>query len=245
MLDTTMISDLSPDQDAAVRASGHVFVDAGPGTGKTHVIVSRIRHLVESGLDPREILVVTFSRRAVAELKERIRHETNVACEVRTFHGFASRLLEADGPRFKSRRLLDAFAESLMLDTALKRSTFVSLSPQAVESERFRVEFARFVADLRRSDRASVRSLRETAPPRLRELFAAFDELEALHDAVRASDLDDLVARAVDALADAASPASKWLEHRYAHVLIDEFQDVGRDAARARRAPRRNVVRGR
>jgi superfamily I DNA/RNA helicase len=225
MTTTVIDPDLSTAQRAAVMADGNVFVDAGPGTGKTHVIVARIRRLVAEGIAPQRILVVTFSRRAVAELRSRIARE-GIACEVRTFHGFASRLLEADGPRFKSRRLLDAFTETLLLDTAIERSSFATLTQAARMSERFRDDFSRFVTDLRRADAACVRRLRGAATPRLRDLFGAFDRLTALHDELRASDLDDLIARAVDALEDETSPASRWLDGRYTHVLIDEFQDI-------------------
>lgn len=226
MTTTVIDPDLSTAQRAAVMADGNVFVDAGPGTGKTHVIVARIRRLVAEGIAPQRILVVTFSRRAVAQLRSRIARETGFACEVRTFHGFASRLLEADGPRFKSRRLLDAFTETLLLDTAIERSSFATLTQAARMSERFRDDFSRFVADLRRADTARVRRLRDTATPRLRDLLGALDRLTAMHGLLRASDLDDLISRAVDALKDETSPASRWLDGRYAHVLIDEFQDV-------------------
>ncbi len=221
---TTTVIDpgLTPAQLDAVTADGNVFVDAGPGTGKTHVIVARIARLVAAGIEPQRILVVTFSRRAVAELRARI----GFPCEVRTFHGFASRLLEADGPRFKSRRLLDAFTETLLLDTALARSSFATLSEATRDSERFRADFLRFAGDLRRADAASVRRLREAATPRVRDLLGVYDRLTALHEQLRASDLDDLIARAVNALEDATSPASLWLAGRYEHVLIDEFQDV-------------------
>jgi superfamily I DNA/RNA helicase len=227
MIAIEMDSPLTVAQAAAVEATGNVFVDAGPGTGKTHVIVARIRRLVASGVDPRSILVLTFSRRAVAELRERIAAEAAApGCEVRTFHGFASRVLEADGPRFKSRRLLDAFAEDLLLRAALRRSTFETLPEHAVRSERFRHDVGRFVADLRRSGAASVERLRAAATPRLRDVFGAYDRLRSYRETLRASDLDDLIARATDALGDPASPASEWLAGRYAHVLLDEFQDV-------------------
>jgi superfamily I DNA/RNA helicase len=221
----TLDRTLSPAQQAAVSAEGNALVDAGPGTGKTHVIVARIRHLARE-VEPRRILVLTFSRRAVGELRERIARETGVACEVRTFHGFASRLLEADGPRFTSRRLLDSLSESLLLDTALARARFPTLPRSATSSERFRADFERFVADVRRAATPAVRSLRAGATPRLRDLLGAYDELLALRDTLGASDIDDLIARASEALEDRASAASVWLDRRYEHVLVDEFQDV-------------------
>lgn len=57
---------------AATAKDQRLLVLAGPGTGKTHTLLARIRHLLESGADPGSLLVVTFTRRAAQELKDRL-----------------------------------------------------------------------------------------------------------------------------------------------------------------------------
>jgi len=57
---------------AATSKDPRLLVLAGPGTGKTHTLMARIRHLIDSGADPAALLVVTFTRRAAQELKERL-----------------------------------------------------------------------------------------------------------------------------------------------------------------------------
>ena len=57
---------------AAQSKDPRLLVLAGPGTGKTHTLMARIRHLLDSGVDPRTLLVVTFTRRAAQELKDRL-----------------------------------------------------------------------------------------------------------------------------------------------------------------------------
>ncbi|MFZ5426111.1 MAG: UvrD-helicase domain-containing protein [Thermodesulfobacteriota bacterium] len=57
---------------AATSRDPRLLVLAGPGTGKTHTLMARIRHLIGSGADPASLLVVTFTRRAAQELKERL-----------------------------------------------------------------------------------------------------------------------------------------------------------------------------
>ncbi|GFP24045.1 DNA helicase II / ATP-dependent DNA helicase PcrA, partial [Candidatus Hakubella thermalkaliphila] len=61
-------------QEKAVRhPAGRLIVVAGPGTGKTQVIIQRIIHLIEAeGVDPSSILALTFSRRAVREMREKV-----------------------------------------------------------------------------------------------------------------------------------------------------------------------------
>ncbi|MGH3086675.1 MAG: UvrD-helicase domain-containing protein, partial [Rubrobacteraceae bacterium] len=88
---------LDPDQRRAVEhLGGPLLVLAGPGTGKTGVLISRVAHLVEERkVEPRRILALTFSRRAAEEMQSRILARSPEAAdvEVRTFHSFALRLV--------------------------------------------------------------------------------------------------------------------------------------------------------
>ena len=64
---------LNPSQQRAVDAGPHpMLVLAGPGTGKTHTLMGRIRHVLETGATPSEVLAVTFTRRAAEELRRRL-----------------------------------------------------------------------------------------------------------------------------------------------------------------------------
>ena len=120
----------TPEQKAAIQACGRdVLVEAGAGTGKTGVMVDRYCHLVcDKGVSPDAILAFTFTDKAAAELRQRIRAELARRAEagserarellsgiggawVMTIHGFCNRLLAAHpvaagiDPRF---RVLDA-----------------------------------------------------------------------------------------------------------------------------------------
>lgn len=219
--------DLSEEQRAAVEyADGDVYVAAGPGTGKTHLLVGRFRQLLATGVPPERILVLTFSRRAADELRERIGGEA----EVRTFHGFAARAIEGGTARFRSRRLLDGFARELVLDAAIATAPLASLPPAARVSRGFRAEVARFLEDLGRTVPETLARLAALPDPspRLADLLALQRTFVGLRERLRATDLDDLVARAVAALNDPQSPAARWLSGRYDHVLVDEFQDTDR-----------------
>ncbi|MDX6479663.1 MAG: ATP-dependent helicase/nuclease subunit [Gaiellaceae bacterium] len=102
-----MRRELNEQQRAAVEASGEVFVSAGAGTGKTAVLVERvIRAVLDRGLDVDSILVITYTRRAAAELRTRIRaalaergrHDLARELDgawISTIHGFCARLLRA------------------------------------------------------------------------------------------------------------------------------------------------------
>ncbi len=68
---------------------GPLFVIAGPGTGKTHSLVCRIKKLLQNGVAGNEILVLTFTRKACFEIKERLFEFENKGCRVHTFHSLA------------------------------------------------------------------------------------------------------------------------------------------------------------
>src|SRR2546421_380249 len=88
-----ILQGLQPEQRRAVEhGDGPLLVVAGAGTGKTHVLTARIVHLISSGLaKPHEILAVTFTERAAAEMQERVDINTPIGLNdavIRTFHGF-------------------------------------------------------------------------------------------------------------------------------------------------------------
>ena len=86
---------LNPDQLEAVTHTGTpLLVTAGPGSGKTRVIVERIIHLMRTGLKPSEILCLTFSEKAAQEMKERLEKITDVSdMQISTFHSFCHEVL--------------------------------------------------------------------------------------------------------------------------------------------------------
>jgi DNA helicase-2/ATP-dependent DNA helicase PcrA len=88
-----ILQGLQPEQRLAVEhGEGPLLVVAGAGTGKTHVLTARIVHLITSGAaKPHEILAVTFTERAAAEMQERVDINTPIGLNdavIRTFHGF-------------------------------------------------------------------------------------------------------------------------------------------------------------
>ncbi len=110
---------MNEQQAAAVAARGEVFVSAGAGTGKTTVLVERfVRAVCDEGLDVESVLVITYTRKAAAELRGRIRAallergRDDLARRldgawISTIHGFCARLLRAHpfavgiDPRFR------------------------------------------------------------------------------------------------------------------------------------------------
>lgn len=111
---TSPFDNLTTEQRAAVIADGEtVLVDAGPGSGKTRVLAARAAYLIECGVDPREILCLTFTRSAAANIREQVRTACGRDIEAMTFHGFAARHVVRDGERVATEIEAEAALRSL------------------------------------------------------------------------------------------------------------------------------------
>lgn len=81
---------LTDEQRSAAQAKEKiVVVMAGPGTGKTKTLVSRAQYLIQTGVNPHKILILTFTNKAVGEIRDRLRKSCNVCPHISTFHSFA------------------------------------------------------------------------------------------------------------------------------------------------------------
>jgi len=117
--------DLDPSQRrAAETPERRALVDAGPGTGKTRTLAARVGRLLDQGIEPRHILVLTFSNRAADELRQRLRASRDSASDVTvaTFHGFALDTLRRFAPQAglpDDVRVIDETDAALLLEEVL------------------------------------------------------------------------------------------------------------------------------
>lgn len=115
-----LIDTLNKQQRAAVEYSGGpLIVLAGPGTGKTRVIIARLAHLLEQGADPDSLLALTFSVKAAEEMRERLAKAIGPVQAARvpmhTFHSYGKRLLDRFGDAIGVPSNMD------LLDSAMTR----------------------------------------------------------------------------------------------------------------------------
>jgi DNA helicase-2/ATP-dependent DNA helicase PcrA len=214
---------LNPEQRAAVvHGEGPLLVLAGAGSGKTRVLTCRIAALVERGVEPRRILAVTFTNKAAGEMRERLARLLGDASRemwIGTFHAVCARLLRIHGARIGLQRnfaIIDD-DDQRRLVTAILRELNVSdkITPRAVMA---RIDRARNAG----ADPAQLAS-RDYVDDVTRRVYPVYAERLRRENAC---DFNDLLLKVLDLAADPeAGPA---LEARFAHVLVDEFQDTNR-----------------
>lgn len=240
---------------AVEHDGGPLIVLAGPGTGKTRVIVSRIRRLIEDGVEPDSILALTFSVKAAQELVERLGEAVGQRAAQRvqagTFHWFGRRVLGRFGDmlgvpaeltlmdsaqRMRLGRalamthgLFEAYAAQGVESRVREGSRFIEACRHAARTPRDAATFARSLFDLLREPPAGKPRDEIEAARANAEEFAALARFYELFDAESSSrglvTFEDFLTIPLRLFAEKPIAAS-ILRSEIRHVLVDEFQDV-------------------
>nr|WP_312379163.1 UvrD-helicase domain-containing protein [Delftia acidovorans] len=242
---------LNPKQHTAAAHRGAAFLlQAGPGTGKTRTLVARVESLLDNGVDPRRILLLTFSNKAAGEMAERIaqkRPQEAAALCIGTFHSFgldilrrfndrcelptdprlmdrteAVELLEIEFPRLGLRHYRNLYDPS---QTAADILTAVSRAKDEVVGPQAYLALAQAMRAAA-ADAAAI-EIAEKAEEVAR-VYTRYEELKAASGYV---DFGDLVMQPV-LLLERDEAVRTQLQSDYDHVLVDEYQDVNRSSVR-------------
>jgi DNA helicase-2/ATP-dependent DNA helicase PcrA len=235
---------------AITHGEGPLLVIAGAGTGKTRVITERIRHLLESdsSLSGENILGLTFTDKAAAEMKSRVVKAAGKRAKdvtLKTFHAFCESLLkDVDSDHI----MLDTVDHWILLRRNLNRlqldryrrlaepgqflSDFIEFFSRCQDELVSSADYQRYAEQLAaelEAERAQFDSdtlgEREETVAREREIARAYKASEELLREKKRSSFGSLITGAVELLErDAALRAT--LQNRYRYILVDEFQDT-------------------
>ena len=226
---------LNPAQRQAVEATeGYIRVVAGAGSGKTKTLTNRFLYLVEAlGISTASILCVTFTNKAAAEMKKRIRRilpDRDLA-HITTFHGFCVNLLKEDC------HVAQYPSTFIILDEEDKASILKTVFEDLhITSKEMTIKEAIDHIGWRKGGRGYVKTLIDMDLDRLRQLE---DSASTLKDKVLyryfyeqrkcyGLDFDDIVYFALYILKEDREVREKW-QKRLEYIMVDEFQDIDKD----------------
>ncbi|MHB8612254.1 MAG: ATP-dependent helicase [Candidatus Dormibacteraceae bacterium] len=212
---------------------GPLRVLAGPGTGKTHALVDLYEQAVREGVAARgEILVLTFSNSAAAEISRRIDerlHDEYGEAWISTFHSFCLRLLRDHSPD-RERLLLNGFQEWLVMRRVIAEldSDVLGGLEGVRRSDAFARDVLTFVALMKQNlvhPSALVLASEASASERLRVLASVYQAYQQRLQNARMLDFRDLISGAIELLQSNARLCAR-LRSQFRLILVDEFQDV-------------------
>ncbi len=225
--------ELNPQQYAAVTApDGPSLIIAGAGSGKTRTLVYRVAYLIESGVDPETILLLTFTRKAAQEMLQRASHLIGSQCELvsgGTFHSVANMLLRRYG------RPVGVESNFTILDRT-DAEDLVSLlrTKQGLHEKGRRFPrkgtilsvFSKAVNTIQTLDDIVLEEYPQFSDhlEDLKQLFTAYVDVKAKRQLL---DYDDLLVKLLHLFSDHEDIRER-ISSLYRYLLVDEYQDTNR-----------------
>ncbi len=212
-------------KEAVAHINGPLLIIAGAGSGKTRVLTYRIAHLIsECGIKPYEILAVTFTNKAAAEMKERVIDivgKVGNQIWISTFHSCCVQILRGEAEKIGYRKdflIFDTADQNLVVRDCLKE---LNLDPQRFEPRALSGAISKAKNQLITSSTYSdgATDFWEKQVARVYQLYQTkLEENNAL-------DFDDLIMKTVLLLRNDHQVLAKY-QKRFRFIMIDEYQDT-------------------
>jgi DNA helicase-2/ATP-dependent DNA helicase PcrA len=221
-----LLDGLNPEQESAVtHQGGPLLVVAGAGSGKTRVLTRRIAYLLaERGVEPFEILAITFTNKAAGEMKERVAAlvgKRAKAIWVSTFHSACVRILRQEGTRlgFSTSYSIYDQADSVRLVTLVMRDL-------NLDQKRYNPRAVAALISNAKNELLGPADYRNATTNHFEEIVA---EVYAIYQqrltSANAMDFDDLIMKTVEVLQKFPDARARY-RTRFKHILVDEYQDT-------------------
>ena len=229
MLDLeTLKKELNPQQYRAVTTTdGAILIIAGAGSGKTRVITFRIAHMLDKGIPQSQILALTFTNKAAAEMKKRItkligpEYSTSLIC---TYHGFCARLIRENPEKLflsKGFQIIDTYQQRTILEEIFQKyelkldyANFQSILKKIIQKKQDLI----YVPKMCNADKVQILAEINDQDDKIIE-----DYLQR-QKAIYSLDFTDLMSYALYLLINDEEVRNKWQE-RLNYIMVDEFQD--------------------
>lgn len=220
------IDSLNPAQrEAVLTTEGPLLVLAGAGSGKTRVLTFRIAHMLgDLGVKPWQILAITFTNKAAAEMRERLAALIPSGTRgmwVCTFHAMCVRMLREDAD------LLGYTGQfTIYDDDDSKRMVRDIMQALGIEQKQFPINMIRSkISSAKNAMIGPEDMLKSADSPNDKKAAQVYLELERRLRAANAMDFDDLLVRTLELLRTRPEVLDKYQE-RFRYISVDEYQDT-------------------
>ena len=224
------LSSLNPQQRQAVKATdGPVLILAGAGTGKTRVITSRVAYMIAKGIQPGNILAVTFTNKAAREMQERIRELVPKAKLVNsdgktekpticTFHSLCVRILRRHIEKLGYKKNFVIYDETEQLGVV--RRLLSHISDKSKKPDPYAI-----LSLISRWRNSSTDTLKTDDPDMAALAKRLVSDYRQTLKASNAVDFDDLILLVLQLFGDHPT-ALEECRARYRYIMVDEYQDT-------------------
>jgi len=218
---------LTPTQEEVVaHRDGPLCVVAVPGSGKTTALTVRLTKLIQGGVDPRRICMITFTNKACAEIADRVaRYVKGVQPDIFTFHGLAhAGILEAEGETGEISHLETTTKRLKLIETALERCPVIKGCSYDYREGDFGLlgHLSTLFKNIEADGGSGIR------PGEDREgILRVYREYRKLYEKGNYFDFDYLIRRFKELLGDERT--LKHFQDKYDYIMVDEVQDVDGD----------------
>ena len=218
-------------REAVEHINGPIMIVAGAGSGKTKVLTTRIAHLMHNGVDAFNILALTFTNKAAAEMKERIEHILGNSearnLYIGTFHSVFARMLRAEANKLgypsnftiydtdDAKSIVKSIVQELQLDDKHYKPSYVYNRISAAKNGLIDPVAYKQDSYIQQEDARSNR-------PMMGEIYERYAARCFRNGAM---DFDDLLFKMYVLLTNFPEVLAKY-QHRFKYVLIDEYQDT-------------------
>lgn len=219
-----------PQKQAVTETEGPVMIIAGAGSGKTRVLTYRIANLIHKGVDPFNIIALTFTNKAAKEMRNRI--ETVVGHEARnlwmgTFHSIFAKILriEADKLGYPSHfTIYDSEDSKSLIKSILKEMQIDDkiYKPGMILARISNAKNNLITAGMYQTDQEVNAYDSSTGRPELGKIYKAYEERCFKAGAM---DFDDLLLKTYQLLTKFPDVLNKY-QHKFKYMMVDEYQDT-------------------
>ncbi|HSH40353.1 MAG TPA: UvrD-helicase domain-containing protein [Chthoniobacterales bacterium] len=225
--------ELNEQQHAAVTAPpGPILVIAGAGSGKTRTLTYRVAYLLENGVDPRNILLLTFTNKAARQMLDRVANLLPVDASGLwggTFHSIGNRMLRRHGSALgysSGFTILDREDQKDLIDTVVASS---GINPKEIRFPKGDV-LADIFSFTVNTERTIEELLAEKFPyflPLVEQIRDVHARYERKKKATNSMDFDDLLEKTLRMLKEHAEVAD-FYQRKFQFILVDEYQDTNK-----------------